>query len=65
MGLGLGSPSLGLLTYSSSRPQLTSSASSAWTWNEVSGLSRLEKTLGAAGVLTLQGEVVPLQASQS
>lgn len=65
MGLGLGSPSRGLLTYPSSRPQLTSSTSSAWTWNEVSGLSRLEKTLGAAGVLTLQGEVVPLQASQS
>ena len=56
VGLGLGSPSRGLLTYPSFRPQLMSSTLSAWTRNEVSGFRQLEKTLGAAGTLTLQGE---------
>lgn len=65
VGLGLGAPSRGLLTYLSCRPEVMSSALCAWTRNEASGLRRLEKTLGAAGVLTLQGEVGPSQVSWS
>lgn len=46
-GLGLGSPSSGLLLFHALGLNLTPSASSAWTWNEVSRLSRAGEDPGS------------------